>query len=324
MRGSIESVFNDPSGANWAPWNDGGNNPDSYLSTMLANMNRLADIDDQWIAATVAPSPPILAKWLPGSHTKGRGGARALGVVLHITAGASAGSAWNWWLHIADSANPSSAHYIVDRDSLGSIWCCVREADTSWANGILASANLDKALVRRWVSGGINPNRETISVEVAGYSPQQPNTNPALNGYTEAQWRALEFLLPSIAARWALAIDAEAVLGHKDIDGVNRANCPGLNAEEWQRVYAMDESSPATPDQAYDEWCAAHDDTVVWAGEITGRGHWNNLDPQPLARTAGNVILAWTGTVARDVTGYAEDDWESQCIAAGQLRIFGM
>jgi N-acetyl-anhydromuramyl-L-alanine amidase AmpD len=317
MRGSIESVFNDSSGANWAPSSD-LNDPDSYLSTMLANMNRLADIDDQWIAATVPPSPPILAKWLPGSHTKGRQGARALAIVMHITQGGSAGSAYNHWLNIANSSNPASAHYIVDRDSLGTIWTCVREADVAWANGILANANLEKALVLRWAAGGINPNRESVSIEVAGYSPQQPNSNPSLNGYTPAQWASLEFLIPSIARRWGLAIDAESVLGHKDIDGVNRANCPGLSAEEWQRVYAMDESAPVpvTDDELLD---------IRWqeAQEIVGAKVAAALLHRPWAPDGTTKVLrcerGWVGQTD-EIEARLVDDTETMLTGAGYLQ----
>jgi N-acetyl-anhydromuramyl-L-alanine amidase AmpD len=327
LRPSIESVFTDPSGANWAPAGDSTNDPNSYLGSMLRLMNTYQDQEDEWIAATRPPSPPILAKWLPGSHTKGRGGSRVLASVLHITAGGSAGSAYNWWLNIANSANPSSAHYIVDRDRYGTIWTCVREQDQAWANGILANGNLDKALVRRWVAGGINPNRESVSVEVAGYSPAQPHSDPSLNGYTEPQWRSLEFLLPSIAKRWGLAIDEQAVLGHKDIDSVNRKNCPGLSAAEWERVYAMDETTPtpgyATADEAFDA-AMEQGETAVWAGAITGKGHWtaSGRDPLELCRTSTDTLLGYDGAYAHDVTGYGIDEWESAAAASGQLVIY--
>ena len=51
LRPSIESVFNDPSGANWAPFGDGGNDPHSYLSSMLRLMNTYCDQADEPITA---------------------------------------------------------------------------------------------------------------------------------------------------------------------------------------------------------------------------------------------------------------------------------
>ena len=45
------SVFNDPSGANWAPFGDGGNDPHSYLSSMLRLMNTYCDQADEPITA---------------------------------------------------------------------------------------------------------------------------------------------------------------------------------------------------------------------------------------------------------------------------------
>jgi hypothetical protein len=194
---------------------------------------------------------------------------------------------------------------------------------------VLNRPNRDILLVDRWVTQGINPNAETLSVEVAGYSSQQPSGNPAYDGYTEAQFTSLAFLLPALASRHDLVLDRADLFGHKELDSVNRANCPGLSDAEWQRVYSM--GTPAEPtegpydsaDAAYDAHCAQWDDEIAWAGEIRDKAHWYNRNPQQLARTVGNRLLAYDGAYAQDASGWMTDEWEEAAKASGQLTIWG-
>jgi N-acetyl-anhydromuramyl-L-alanine amidase AmpD len=246
----------------------------------------------------------IVDRLTPVNYSVGRGGHRVRAIVAHITDGETAAGAVGWF---HSPASGVSAHYVVDRD--GSTYRVVREQDTAWANGVMNKPNMTNAIVAGWVEDGTNPNSETVSIEAVG-KPSQ--------GWTTAQVAVVDLLVRDIADRWGVPISATTVIGHKDIDSVNRARCPSLTPAQWDTL-----RTPAhmDPDQAYEAWCALHHDTVVWAGEIRGRTHWLGLDPQPLARTLANVMLGYDGAVARDVTGLCLDDFES--LTADQLTIWG-
>jgi N-acetyl-anhydromuramyl-L-alanine amidase AmpD len=317
-RASIREVFDHPSGATWAPAGD-LNDPHAYLATMLRLMNDYTDQDDEWIAATKAPTPPVYQDYLQINYTRGRNGHIVKALVLHVTQGESAAGCINWF---KNPTSKVSAHYVVDRD--GDIYATVREKDVAWANGILETPNMTIPIVAEWATEGTNPNSESIGVEMAGYSSQQPaGQPPELVGYTEAQFDALAFLLPELSRRHNVAIAPDWTFGHNEISGYQRRNCPGLSQEEWDRVYAAAPPVQGDPANAtFDRWCEAHGDTIVWRGDYTEHAHWAGVDPAPLARTAGDVLLVSDGQSAWAVTGYSLDEWETTAQAAGQLLIY--
>jgi N-acetyl-anhydromuramyl-L-alanine amidase AmpD len=316
-RGSIGEVFDHPSGAVWAPAGD-LNDPSGYLNAMLAAMNEYADQDDEQIFATRAPAPAVYADYLALNHSQGRAGHRPRAILLHITQSGSAAGTINWFKNPAAKV---SAHYIVERN--GVITALVREPDTAWINGVLVGPNTSIAVVERWVTEGINPNVETIGIECVGYSPAQPHPDrPDLSGYTEAQMGALAFLLPAIGQRWAIDLEPGTCFGHREVDNVNRRDCPGLTEGEWQVIWAMDAVEIETPDDAFNAWLDRHGDSALWAGLITGKRHWYGRDPQELCRTVGGRLLAYDGAKAIDATGWQMDEWQEASLASGQLTIF--
>jgi len=286
-------------------------------------MNQYADCEE-WIAQTAVVVPPVYTDYIGVNYTPGRHGSMVEAIILHITAGESAASAINWF------KNPSSkvsSHYVIDRD--GTIFATVRETDVAWVNGIVESPNTEIDIVANWVANDINPNSETIGIEVAGYSSMQPSGQPPhLVGYTEAQFAALAYLLPVLSERWDVPISDQDVFGHCEISGTQRVNCPGLSESEWERVYGMavpdEPSGPyATADEAYDAWTADHSTTVVWAGQYAGKAHWTGRDPQEVSRTANHRLLAYDGGYAIDASGFAMDEWEEAAWSSGQLTVWG-
>jgi N-acetyl-anhydromuramyl-L-alanine amidase AmpD len=321
-RASIQEVFSHPTGAVWAPAGD-LNNPAGYLNSVLVSMNRHSDQSATTIIATAPVTPPVYQDYITVNYTPGRAGHDPLAIVLHVTAGASASSAIGWFKN--DRSNVSS-HYVLDRN--GDIYATVREQDQAWVNGVVEHPNTTIPIIDDWVQTGTNPNLESLGIEVAGYSSMQPSGQPPeLVGYTEAQFAALDYLLPVLSDRWAIPIAEDTLFGHHDISGTQRINCPGLSAEEWDRVYASGQAMTPHPsrspaDAAFDDWCALWDDEVVWAGQMLGRYHWYSLDPLPVARTVGNRLLAFDGEVAHDATGWTLDEFEEAGQAVGQLMIY--
>lgn len=124
--------------------------------------------------------------------------------------------------------------------------------------------------------------------------------------------------MPAIARRYGVAIDDQAILGHHDIDSVNRANCPGLSAEEWQRVYAMDASAPVpvTDDELLD---------IRWqeAQEIVGEKVAAALLHRPWAPNGTTKVLrcqrGWVGQTD-EIEARLTDDTDTLLTDAGMLQ----
>jgi N-acetyl-anhydromuramyl-L-alanine amidase AmpD len=263
--------------------------------------------------------------YLATNYTRGRSGHHVRCIVLHITAGADAASCIGWF---NNPTSDVSAHYVIDRD--GTTFACVDENDTAWANGVMNQPNTAISVVYDWWMGGINPNSETVSIECAGYSSMEPSGQPPeLVGYTQAQFDALGELLPAIAARHGLTVDGSTLIGHCDIDGVNRVNCPGLSEDEWRALWAL--GTPvayATADEAFDAALATGDyGDPVWSGELRNRAHWTSGAANPVAvlRTSSGHVLAYDPAAAAAiiVTALVDDDWETFMKLTGQLQIYG-
>ena len=293
QRASIREVFDHPSGQVWAPSSD-ANDPTSYLGSVVDSMNRWSDQASEPMAQTRAETPAVYSTYLETNYSDGRGGRQPQAVILHVTAGESAAGCLNWF---ANPASQVSAHYVIDRN--GDIYCAVREYDTAWANGLLNDPNREIGVVDRWVSQGINPNSETISIECAGYSSEQPSGDPRYDGYTEQQFASLAFLLPALGQRHELIIDGETCFGHCEIDGVNRADCPGLSDAEWERVYAMEpllSSGPfPTADEAYDAW-SAPPGTTTWPGRDRSRRRGTGTAVSPRSWRGRSATACWPMT----------------------------
>lgn len=183
--------------------------------------------------------PEMIDDYTPVNYGAGRGGRSPLGIVLHITDSSPSGinpdGGAVGWFH--NPASRVSAHYVVRID--GAIARVVREEDWAWANGVVAGPDLGNPLVRRWVEGGINPNLETISIEIAG----RPGA-----ALPAAQWAAAVWLVGDICTRRRIPRDRDHVIGHYQIDSVNRARCPSLTERQWRELIMGEQ--PATPSYA--------------------------------------------------------------------------
>lgn len=167
----------------------------------------------------------IEQRLLPGDHTPGRAGHPIEAIVLHVTDGTSIEGALDWWARPEINA---STHYLVGQD--GRIVQAVREENTAWGNGLVQRPDTTNPLIASWVSTGVNPNRRTISIERVG---RPGATIPAI------QWEQLTALIANIAARYRrIQVDRLHIIGHCQIDGVDRAACPSLTDSQWSRLLA--------------------------------------------------------------------------------------
>jgi N-acetyl-anhydromuramyl-L-alanine amidase AmpD len=147
---------------------------------------------------------------------------RVEAVVWHITQGTSPGS--RGWL--CNPASQASANYLIERD--GTIYELVPPEEAAWANGQVNSPNTANPLIAGWLREGVNFNQRTVSIEHEGMT-----SNNHGGSLTPAQVRSTVHLTAWLCARFGLPPDQAHILGHYEIDDVNRHYCPGFSAAEW-------------------------------------------------------------------------------------------
>ncbi len=166
------------------------------------------------------PAPPISSGWYPfatkrpitiSNFAVGRAGQKVKAVVLHIAEGAMA----NVFPLFNDPTRKVSTHFCIGKD--GTIEQYVSVCDTAYGNGDVANPTWQDIIP------GINPNFYTISIEHEGYFTDK---------WTAAMYDANNRLLVWLADQFSFTyIPYHTLIGHCEIDSVDKANCPGPNVE---------------------------------------------------------------------------------------------
>lgn len=139
-------------------------------------------------------------------------------IVCHITEG-TYNSAINWFLNTNSYA---SSHYIIART--GDVAQMVALSDSAWCNGDLN--NPTSKIVKEMK---INPNLYSYSIEHEGYSYKE-----LYGGLTDNQYKSTLEICKKIIT-WhnsnysPFIIDREHIIGHFEINSVDKKNCPGKN-----------------------------------------------------------------------------------------------
>lgn len=149
----------------------------------------------------------------------GRDGEKPVAIVNHCMSKGSDGtratlaSCAGWF---ANSNSEVSAHFGVGKD--GRVWQFVKVNDTAWANGILEKPDLKLPWLADAVARKVNPNRLTISIEHEGDSFDTMSNN---------QFYASLGLHRFLIATYGIIPDRQHIIGHYQITGQSRSNCPG-------------------------------------------------------------------------------------------------
>lgn len=180
--------------------------------------------------------PPI--KWVGSpNYTQGRGKfSKPLAIVVHVMEG-TIESASSWFQFVGNPKNEEdqskrvSAHFGISET--GVIEQYVSSSNTAWANGVINNPNWN--LLKRYPS--VNPNDYTISIEHEGYF-----NKPA----TPDQFLASVSLAAYLCYHWGIGRSGNSfnlipyvdIIGHNQIDSVNRGNCPGkkINIEQYTQA----------------------------------------------------------------------------------------
>lgn len=193
-------------------------------------------------------------------------------LVVHKTAGFH--TAQQVAEFFATDANEASTHYVVGQD--GAIVQCVLEKDGAGGNCCLFPGHA------AYLPTGVNMNKHTISIEHV--DPATDNSTPV----TAAQKAASFKLIADICKRHNIPMRsgdaAGGIIGHRDIDPVNRARCPGNYpwTELW--AYLASGGKKKTMD--------IHDKALTPYFDVVADGQAQAL------KTKKTGITLWRGTLA--------------------------
>jgi len=151
-------------------------------------------------------------KQTPSPNVSSRKGRAIIAIVDHITSGNFPGCLE--WLTNPDAS--ASAHYIVNR--AGEVYQLVQDDQAAWHAGIWNHGTWS-------LYDGTSPNRYTIGIEHEGFD----------GSLTEAQYQATLELHRLLIARHKIPVDRDHIIGHYQIDSINRESCPGPRFP-WARL----------------------------------------------------------------------------------------
>lgn len=224
----------------------------------------------------------------------GREGHKPIAIILHGTASNGATTAIdiaNFFASTQGTANPVSAHYIIDKD--GTVVRCNSLADGAYGNGILEQGYdpLWDTLLNVQPDGShINPNNVTISIEHVKFANDNSDT------ITEPQKAASFHLIDALCAIYDIPRQmigpSGGITGHYSISPVSRARCPGpypfdeliqyLNTRSGGESTMFDETSPLFAQHfrkiSDNDWLCVDTGKHITLGMLA---HYKTLSPDP-------------------------------------------
>lgn len=197
--------------------------------------------------------------------------------VVHITGNhrlPSADGEITW--RQTDPADQNSATFFVNRD--GSIRQALSDPlhMAPWSNGDVQNPDLRNARIAACVRAGVNPNLRTIvSIENVGYEPGHPITPEQVTSNAR--------IIAHYHRAAGAPVDRETVIGHYQINGKDRPNCPGVDKSVLDRIVAEAQQiyGGELPDTAVEG-----PDMYEWVRTMT------HQVPKPAIARAGTVPLA--------------------------------
>ncbi len=167
--------------------------------------------------------------WVPSPNFGTRRGRQPVAIVEHIMCGPLA-SCDRWF---GETQSQVSAHFGIGKD--GAVHQYVDTDAEAWANGAPLKPDLSLPWLALAVKTGLNPNWITLSIEHEG-QPGDPWTPEMLGAdIALARWLSSQYSIPP---------DRHHIIGHYQIDSVDRANCPGPSFP-WDAL--MGALAPASP-----------------------------------------------------------------------------
>jgi len=209
----------------WAPPSE--NDTEHYIAQVVETMNTLRATSENGGTVVSIPKPPVLTS--PRSPNYGYNAPREVKlVVLHITEGSGA-SALSW---LTNPSSGASSNFLIMED--GTIHELVPPDESAWANGAVNKPDMSNPIIAECINSGRNPNCISVSIEHAGYSSW--GGGGSLNAI---QWGMSAWLTAWLCQEYGLPPTPTTIIGHYQIDSVNRSGCPGFSYYEWVRYYTI-------------------------------------------------------------------------------------
>lgn len=190
----------------------------------------------------VAKPPVTFVPAHPSNFSKGRGGMAWEGLTIHTTDGGASIAALDSWF--ANPAAKASTHFGIGQD--GTIHQYVSLDDTAFAHGVI---NQPTAPILA-ENPGVNPNQWLIGIEhLDGGTPGTITPAQFAASVKLAAWLFDAVILPGMATM--VRIDRNHIIGHGEIDSVNRKFCPSWPAARFddyiKQVQALVAGTPPKP-----------------------------------------------------------------------------
>lgn len=187
--------------------------------------------------------------------------------VVHITANlASAQNEAAWRKN--DPGLQNSATFFINPD--GSVVQTLGDPlhMDPWTNGDAQNPDMSNPRIAAMMAAGVNPNeRSLITMENVGREPGDP--------ITAAQENTCAAIIAYYHPKAGLPINRETVIGHYQINSVNRINCPSTNKSVIDRIVAK--ATGGTVPVVAEETDVLNQITYPWprdfttkAGDLTG------------------------------------------------------
>jgi N-acetyl-anhydromuramyl-L-alanine amidase AmpD len=139
-------------------------------------------------------------------------------IVNHIADGTLDGTL-SWF---ANPASEASSNFLIDTD--GTIYYIVPLDHSPWTNNPLHNPDRSNPIIAHLADAGIDPNTVSVTIEHVGKKGDR---------LTAAQWDSTVWLQAWLCQECSLPADRTHIIGHYQIDSVNRAYCPGYSDAEW-------------------------------------------------------------------------------------------
>jgi hypothetical protein len=128
-------------------------------------------------------------------------------------------------LHVQEGTN-DLAEYFKGVDADCTVWSkrdgqlirILPDEAAPWTNGVFSAPNLSIPLIADAYRRGIYANNISLSIEHQGFYTQD---------FTDTQLESTSRMIATWCLKWDIPCDAGHIIGHRDIDSVTRANCPG-------------------------------------------------------------------------------------------------
>lgn len=176
----------------------------------------------------------------------GRNGHKIIAIVNHVGGGTAASNIS--WIMNPDST--ASYNYYVKKD--GGIIQFVEESNAAWSNGAVREPSW------KHLKQGVNPNLYTVTIAREGHNHHEP---------TKAQYDAILYLNKMLSDKYDIPIDRDHIIGHYQIDSVNRWFCPGRGFP-WDKLM-KDLNAANNPDPVKNPGVGVNEYVVV-SGDTLG------------------------------------------------------